>query len=60
MPKQSQAITPEHKRVLRVEDFEQMTLEERIEFITQTFNNYHKAQVAYLNNITIQKLTASH
>jgi len=43
------------KTELIIENFEIMTLEERLELIEITFNNYHKAQVAYMNNVIIKK-----
>ncbi len=43
------------KAILTVNDFDRITEE----FIIQTFDNYHKAQIAYLNSVIIKKLASS-
>ena len=52
---ESVILNTSSKKTLCVENFESMTLEERLELIEITFNNYHKAQVAYMNNVIITK-----
>ena len=50
-------MNTENQRVLCVDNFNKMTLQEQEKLIIQTFNNYYLAQVAYMNNVVIQKLT---